>query len=829
MTAHKTHTGLSSDEVAARVQDGKVNRFRDDGSTSLWQILLRNLVDLPNAIIFTSVAFLLIYQQYEDAILISGIILLNNVVSIIQEIQARNQLRKVTLMNKEPVAVRRDGADVMVNPEDLVVDDVIGLQVSKSVYVDGELLSAEGVLVDESALTGESDYVQKRPGDALLSGTIVITGTGYYRATKVGAESFSNKVTKEVRRFVNYLSPLQADINRVVQLLTIVTIATVAFLLLLNLTSLELDRIELLRNIISIVSSMVPQGILLTLTLAFMLGVLRMYRRGILVQRASAVETLAGVRVLGMDKTGTLTQNELKLTATTTLGIYDQKDPILKSGANLGQLLDWYTTTSQEQNKTLLAIAAGLDGKIDTKATGDWQLQGQVPFTSRNKYSAIAFSHAGEEYLVLLGSPEILAPLLSGPVQSEVQKREIEFAERGWRNLLLVIGTRKSLAGKGEFEIPATLGELAAKDGYQFQGLAVLSLEDKLREGAREIINQFVEIGVKPLIISGDGAATLMALLRQLQIEVFNTPISGPELAAFTSQIQREEAILGHDVFARVTPEQKVEILKVYQSKLGRVAMIGDGINDAMAIKTANLGIAMGGGASVTRNIADVILLDDDLRKLAEVIREGREILFNTLRSAMLLLVKNYYSLLAIVFTLTFLLPFPFSPRSLMLLAFFNATLPVLLILADRNPKLAEFNFIDELKEFVLKAGSWTALITIGIIVYFGKISPLPLAEYQTFIYLFLVGTGIINSLIMLNKSYRPWRVLAGSWASLVGLLTFGLVLAGMFFKPVAEFTDVVVLSWPMIGLAVALILSYMLLTTASYGFRRNLLKPKVF
>lgn len=807
-------SGLSQAEVSERVAKGQTNKFEQKASKTWLAIVAGNVIDLPNAIIFTSVMFLLIYGQVNDAVLISGIIAVNTLVSIYQELRAKASLQKITVVQTLPVTVLRGGKEVEIDPSEIVKDDLVHLKAGNYLYVDGVIVTSEQVLFDESILTGESDYKTKTKDAEVFSGSAVIAGSGYYRADKVGAESFVNKITLEARKYINYLSPLQKDINKLVKLLTIITVFVIALLLSINVFVAEMDRIELLSAVVSIVSSMVPQGIVITLTLAFMLGVIRMYGRGILVQKASAVETLAGVKVLMMDKTGTLTQNKLEL-----------KDFVPLAGEDSLGLVEEFCRLSEDKNKTLLAIEAKLGtfakpGESKSRENRS-ELLAKLPFTSQQKCSGVEFTTAaGRRLRIILGALDILGESLEEKVLADLKQTDAKFAELGQRNLVFIY---KELTATevGQHEGSETVALVKLSDWTSsYKPLAFVSIEDKLRDGAKAIIEAFQEQDIKPVIISGDGAGTLQALIKKLKIEHLDKVITGAELAAINNSGQFAESVLGHDVFARVTPEQKLEIVKVYQQAFGYVAMVGDGVNDALAIKQANLGVSLADGASVTKSIADVILLDNDFRKLADVMAEGKEILFNTLRSGQLLFVKNIYSLILIVATIVLVLPFPFNFRGLSILAFINANLPIVMIFLDRNLKLKKVDFMKDLLNFAFIGGVLAGVLSIMLLLSYRSAEELVL---QNVILAFFIGCGVVNSLIVLHKSFNLVKIFIGKF-SFVPLLTVAIYWLMLAITPFRDAFLMIPLSledWTII-LAATFLYAILFSGAANYLLSRN-------
>ena len=751
MNEKKIKLGLTTAQVVERINKGLDNKLGENNNRSIVSIILVNILDLPNAIIFISILLLLIYRQYQDALLISVIITTNSLVSILQEFQARRSLEKINIVTKEPILVIRNETETEINPENIVVDEVIKLQSGHYLFVDGKLLETESLLVDESILTGESEYVNKKVGDNILSGSFVVAGKGYYIATKVGTASLVNQITKAAKKYINYLSPLQLQISQIVKLFTYLTILLIAVILSLYIFVLKVPRIEVLHSVISIVTAMVPQGIVLTLTIAFTLGVIRMYRQRILVQKASAIEALASINVICMDKTGTLTQNNLTVEHFENL--------LTNSKLNFEEILGILCHYSIERNKTILALEKAFPFKEKLTV----KIVKQIPFTSKTKFSGMSIHYENQHLEVLLGSLEALSSKLPAEISSKLTELDNYYATKGQRNLFIIY---------------------KLQDQLSYLPLGFISLKDKLRIGAKKIVQQFTAQGIKLVIISGDHPSTILALTKRLDPVQFNKVISGKELAALKNIVSFDETVFENNVFARVSPEQKEAIIKSYQKFYPQVAMVGDGVNDALAIKQANLGISLGSGAAVTKNISDVVLIDDDLLKLSVVLNQGREILFNSLRSAQLLIVKNYYSLVIIVGSLLFNLAFPFSPRGLFLLALFNTNLPIAMILSESNLKIPLVKFTEELIRFVVING--TIAGSIGLMVlYLYKGQP-KLA--QTMLLSFLIISGVINYLIIINRSTSIREVFKPKFRTYISLVTVIVYSLIMYIKPFREF-----------------------------------------
>jgi len=790
--------GLNKQEVSTRLKSGKVNIVPKANENTTLKIIGAHFLDISNIIIFACCALLLVYNQVADALLFSFVILINIAISVFQELKSKESLAKINVVKHNKVLVVRDSKEQEIEPDEIVMDDVVIVMTGNSLYVDGEVIITENLLVDESILTGESDYKSKQPGEKVFSGSFVVAGRAYYKVTTVGMDSFVNKVSVNAQKYVRYVSPLQERVGKLVKVMTGIAFIAVVILVFLNSAVFRLSDVNLLNAVLSIVSSAVPQGILLTLTLAFIVGVIRMYQKRILVQKANSIETLANIKVLCMDKTGTLTQNKLHLE-----NIHFMLDATNAKhfGGKAEELLYTYLHFTQEQNKTVLALKLGLEVRFPKGNKSLELLKAevikQVPFTSKSKFSALTLEINGKVYTFFLGAVDVLNTAVVAAKTTEINEVDVTESAQGRRNLLFAVleGAHQNLpSGNEEKLLP----------------LAVLSLEDKLRLGARDIVTSFTKQGIKPVVISGDGPGTLLALLKQLQLPELDKVITGSQLSAAANENDFKELVLGHDVFARVTPEQKLEIVKVFKQAIGHVAMIGDGVNDALAIKEADLGISLAEGANVSKQIADVVLLDNDLQKLSDVMYEGREILFNTLRSAKLLFVKNIYSVVVVLFALAMLLPFPFEPRGLLLLSFFNGNIPILLILLERSLRLKSLNFMYELTHFLLVAGILSSSLSIVIMLLFKDTPNYP--QVQTALLGFLVLASTVNSLFVLNNTSDIIKSLK-SWRSLLVLVTnIGGWIIILNFEPLRFFFQVVPLTTNMWVVISSLTVVYWLL-----------------
>ena len=681
--------GLTAVEVAARLAHGQVNRVRRSDRADYFDILTRNVLTLFNALVVPAAVALFLLEDYRGAVAVSGMAVTNLCLGLIQEVRGKRHLDRLTLLAEGKVRVRRDGQVVEVASGDVVRDDVILLAAGDAVPADGTVLEARFLEVDEALLTGESDPMPRKPGERLLSGSFCVAGEGAYRADKVGADSFAQRTTAEARAYQYAASPLQQSINRLLRILSGLAVAMCVVYVALYHAHGNISRTTLVQMIAATITSMVPQGLVLMTTLAFILGAVRMARRGAVVQRLSAVETMASIDTLCMDKTGTLTTNRLKMERLHVLpGTARSEDDIRE------RLRLFVSASLDRSSKSLEALRAAL-GETACEPVD------QLPFKSQNRYSAVRVRSAGVEHVLVLGATEALKPRMA----------DAAAAEAAW-TALMHSGLRILLFAETDGTGRATFD--GSLDGFTLRPLALLGLSDELRPEARQVLEALAEQGIGFKILSGDNAETVRATIEPLGRAsvcpalraLAETPVvTGSELAAATDPA---ELVQNRFVFGRVSPWQKVEIVSALKALGRRVAMIGDGVNDVLPIKTAHLGVAMGEGSRAAKTVAGLVLETNDFQLLPQTLEEGRTILRNLRRVGKLFLVKNVYMAILWVVSLTALgLPLPvIKPQQVTLLNALTIGIPALFLMFGRGGAVAaRDNFVHEIGVFALRAG----------------------------------------------------------------------------------------------------------------------------
>jgi cation-transporting ATPase E len=680
--------GLTAAEVADRVARGQVNRPPSSGWAEYRDILARNTLTLFNALVVPAAVTLFLLEDYRGAWAVSGMAVANSLIGLAQELRAKRHLDQLAILAETKARVRRDGQETTIPAGDVVLGDVVLLADGEPVVADGTVLAANFLEVDEALLTGESDPVPRRPGDRLLSGSFCVAGGGAYCADKVGGESFAHQTSAQARLYRYAPSPIQRTLDTLIRVLT-----AAAITLCLGYVALYFLRgfpvTDLVQMIAATITSMVPQGLVLMATLAFVLGAVRMARRGAVVQRLNAVEAMASVDVLGLDKTGTLTTGRLSL---------DRVEPFDDGNAVRDTLRLFAHATIDTSNKSIQALRAALGPQHESFEPVD-----QVPFKAQNRYSAVRARAAGREAVLALGAVEALKPFLA--------PADAERAEKRWRELLPT-GLRLMLFAEGG-PGPPFAGSLA---GQSLRPLALVALSDELRPEAGGVLEALAGQGIAFKVLSGDHPETVHATISHLNLPLATEPIvTGEELA---SAADPAAVIARSSVFGRVAPQQKLDIVTALQSRGHRVAMLGDGVNDVLPIKRADLGVAMGAGAPAARTVAAAVLETNDFGLLPAMLDEGRVIVNNLRRAAKLFLLKNVYTVLLVVVALGLLgLGFPYLPQQVTLLNLLTIGGPALLIMASRAPPRPGPRpaFLREVGWYAVAAGLVTGLAGLAV------------------------------------------------------------------------------------------------------------------
>ena len=766
--------GLTDAEVADRVARGLSNTVPDAPTRTIGQIVRGNVFTPINLVVAVLAALVLVAGSPKDA-LFAGVIVANSVIGIVQEVRAKRVLDRLSVISAPKAHAVRNGAIVELQVHQLVLDDIVELRAGSQVVADGDVIAGENLEIDESLLTGEADAVVKSPGDGVLSGSAVVAGTGRMQVTKVGAENYAVRLAEEARRFTLVNSALRNDVNRIVGWVGY-AIIPVGILLA---TSQFFRRDETWQDsIISTVAGlvgMVPEGLVLLTSVAFAVGVVRLASRRCLVQELPAIEVLARVDVLCADKTGTITEGTLAVAAVEPLDGAERSriDPVLRALA----LLD------PDPNATSRALAQHYDGE---EPTPTWTVVARVPFSSARKWSGMSFEGRGTW---ILGAPEnVLRDAYRGAVRSEVEAH----AQRGHRVLVLA-EANSGFAPDGDTALP----DVAAR--------ALVLFEDVVRADAPDTLAWFAEQGVEVKVISGDNDVTVGAVARRAGLAGWADHVDASTLPpdddpAFAEAVRRST------IFGRVTPHQKRAMVKALQADGHIVAMTGDGVNDVLALKDADCGVAMASGSEATRGVAQLVLMDSNFSAMPAVVAEGRRVINNIERVASLFLTKTTYSLLLSAVTGVFALGYPLRPIHLSILSWLTIGVPAFFLALEPNDQRVNQGFLQRVLGRAVPAGVVVAVATLAVHALVQLDERIDGDGARTVAVLVAGGVALMN----LYRTARPLNALR---RMLVTTMTALFVLAfvlpvgrDVFELPVVEpwaylvGVGIVAAAWPLLG-----------------------------
>lgn len=750
-------TGLTDEEVRQRVEEGLTNRADISTDKTTKEIVISNVFTYFN-LIFLVITILLIMVGSFRNLTFLPIIIGNTVIGIVQEIRAKKTLEKMSLLNAPHADVIRNGSVKQISTEELVKDDVILLTAGKQICADAVVISGN-IQVNESLLTGEADEVEKTEGSTLMSGSFVVSGECYARLEKVGNESYISRLSLEAKSMGGKeQSEMIRSINLIIKWVGIVIIPIG---LILFWQSHFVNGESITKSVTSTVAAiigMIPEGLYLLTTVALALSTMKLARKKVLLHDMKSIETLARVDVLCVDKTGTITEPDMKL-----------KEIFLckNSGADgtqtaltldeLKSLILDYANASVDNNATMLALKAyAAEALTNNTSALHRTAVSQQAFSSSLKYGSVTFSDG----TYLLGAPEFIMHEDFARIEEEI----IPYADKGDRVLLFA-------RYNGENVENGINGSVTP--------LGFVALANPIRANAVKTFEYFKSQGVAIKVISGDNPRTVSRIAIQAGIESAESFV---DAATLDTEDKIADAVNKYTVFGRVTPKQKKQLVKALQAKGHTVAMTGDGVNDILAMKDADCSVAMASGSEATAQAAQVVLLDSDFAHMPDVVYEGRRVVNNIQRSASLFLVKNIFSLLLSLFSVILMVTYPLEPAQVSLISMFTIGVPGFLLALEQNKDRIKGHFITNV---MLKAlpGGLTDVIAVGALVVCGEVFCISDASIGTIATLVLSVVGFM----ILFKISEPLNGM--KYAVIIGNIA-GLVFSGFFLKKLFALTD---------------------------------------
>ncbi len=730
--------GLTSEQVQQRIEEGRTNVVQNKNTKTYRSIILGNIFTFFNLLSFFVAGMLLSVGSWKDCFFLI-IVLANMIIGIVQEIKAKKTIEKISLVSTPMAFVVRDKVESKINVKDVVLDDIMVLQTGKQICADCIILEGT-VEVNESLLTGESVSIKKTKGDTLYSGSFVVSGKCFARVEKVGNDTYTSKLAAQAKQYQKPKSELMGTLNLIITAIGIIIVPLGVLMFNNNYKTLDYDVVSTIEKTAGSIIGMIPAGMFLLTSMALAVGVIKLAKKRTLVQDLYSIEMLARTDVLCLDKTGTITDGTMKVSNVVQL------KPDLKY--TLDNLIGSMLTALDDNNQTSRALITHFGYSKELTSIN------VLPFNSTRKMSGVTFS-TGETFV--FGAPEYVLKAKNPQVDSLVKT----YASKGFRVLLFA-------QCDGEIKDD--------KIPLKREPIAIVVIEDHIREDARETIEWFKQNNVAIKIISGDNPITVSEVSRRVGVENADRYISLEGL----SQQQVIDAADKYTVFGRVSPEQKCILVKALKSKGHKVAMTGDGVNDILALKEADCSIAMASGSEATRLVSNLVLLDSNFASMPSVVAEGRRVINNIQKSSSLFLMKTLYTMLLSIFCLIMKVEYPFSTKQVMLLEFFVIGIPSFFLALQPNNERIKGKFLPTL---LSKALPGAIILFLNVVAcYFFDLGVGTSGQYQTMAALAITFVGL-DLLLRLCKPLDVFRGALCAAMTTAIVLVLSLINWGSFFE----------------------------------------------
>lgn len=714
--------GLTNKEVEQRIANGQINKEVNSRGKSIKEIVLTNTINYFN-ILNIVLGILIFFSGQIKNMLFLFVIVINTLIAIIQEIKSKKMIDKLTFLTRKKITVLRENTKVQLEYTDLVVDDIFEIEIGDQIPVDSILVQGS-VEVDESNLTGESDYIVKEVDSFLYSGSFVVSGNALLKVKHVGSENYINKILAETKASRIYPSKLRDTLNNILKLITVGIIPIGILLFLKNHFINQLVFEEVILKSVAPLIGMIPDGLILLTSVTLSISAYKLATKKILVQELYCIETLARVDTLCVDKTGTITEGKMKVQ--TVIGDIDE---IMRNYLNAFSI-----PNSSEQ------AMIEYFGKQDT-----YELISKIDFSSKRKYSCVAFKKQGSFYV---GAYQFL---IKNQKQEELDQINF-YTKKGYRVLVVA----KSEYGIIENYLP---------DDLKVIGYIILS--DVIRKNTKKLFDYFQKEKIDIKVISGDNHITVNEIAKQAGLA--NTK------AIDVSKLNSEElkvATLTHNIFGRVSPEQKKEMVKILQENKHTVAMTGDGVNDVLALKQADVSIAMAQGSDAAKQIANIVLLENDFQNLFDILMEGRRVINNIQKVSTLFLTKTIFSMVFALISIVSTIQFPFIPIQLTLISALTIGIPSFFITFEKNKNKVQDNFM----ETVLKRSGFSASIFCLCVILLSIFIPSYLKPYLATIATYCaLWNGIVLIYFITKPQNLMNKILIGSLI-VAGIITMNVM-----------------------------------------------------
>jgi len=696
------HSGLTDSEVKQRIDKGLVNFQKKSGQYSVFKIVIENSFTAFNLINFLILSFIFFYylrtrdnRLLWDSIGVVSVTFLNTVAGILQKIKAAKALEEIDLLKKYEITAIRNGEEKVIPVNSIVVDDLLFIQKGDQVPVDGEILEGARLQIDESLLTGESLPQDKEKGDSVLSGSFCVYGHGYFTAQKVGDDNYASKVTNLAKKYKLLSSPLMRKINLIFGISFVITIVMVLIEFIMSYLGGDMTVTEI-RKISTIAFSLIPEGLVFFATITFTVGIFRISKIGAIVQKINAIDAFSTIKVVCMDKTGTITKNNIRIAKLTNY----KSNPY---SGDIEKILGSFSKLGSEQNATAKALG-------EYPAFDKCEMLDELPFRSDLKMSLIKIKFGDITDTFVLGAMDILTNKVTPEAKAETDELNKTNNLNGFRNLMF-----------GRIEHPDV--NIAPENiiNKKIEPLCLISMKDEAREDAGAALKLFEQNQIQLKILSGDSSDSVKSTLDEIGWPITSNEIINGAALDDLSDSDFDEIILTKKLFARLKPEHKLRIVRSLRKQKIQTAFIGDGVNDLPAIKEADLGITMEEGSMISKQVSDIVLLNNRFSVLPEIFNEGNKII-NTLRFvSRLYLTKNLTIFILSFLSWFFTFTYPLTPRKSALIGVLGVGLPCYLIaLINTNSKRYP-SFFRDIFAFILISS--TFILGISFSVYYSAVN----------------------------------------------------------------------------------------------------------
>lgn len=713
--------GLTLQEVSQKQSLGLTNQTIDSYSPSNLIIFRRNIFSLINVVCVPLLILLAIYEQYREILAFATFVIINTVISILDELRIKRQLDKLKTEFQQKVTVIREGNLIEIPSSEIVEGDFIKAKEGEGIIADGIVRYENYLQIDESALNGESNYIKKEQGEKVLSGAYIVTGDCIYEVQSVGKNNYLNKLGAEAVSFKEAKSPMQRANDKIIFFLIVVSIG-LALLNFLSTADTGISTADRILSLTSILSLIIPQTLIFLFTLTITISITKLFNRGVLVQKGGSIDELSEITDICFDKTGTITTNDMKII---DINYFDVGEK---------EFGEFYNSTKDKivgVNKTQELLHKHYS-RFASREVSDFY---QIPFNSKNKFSLIA----AEDKYVLFGAFTYIEKGISEDVISQVKEAVDKIEEKGNRVLISVVFDKKFKLDKSKLDY--TIDEVI---NFRSEKVVVYEIEETLNPGIKEIFQKLADQRINVKIISGDSKQSVTRILQKVGMNVDRV------VDISQSKSTLEELVEQYDVFTRAKPEEKLQIVRILKSKGHKVAMVGDGINDVLSLKAANVSIAMEGGSKIAREVADIVLLNNDYSKIPEIFYEGENIIFNLKMTSKLFLMKSFIAIfIGIYFTLQ-RLQFPIDPSSTLIFSFLASSAPSYVLIFTRQKIKKQISFF---KDVMIDSLPAAIIFSIGTLLIYTRIKSQDHEYINANLTLLVLAVSVAYSMYLIWKS----------------------------------------------------------------------------